>query len=69
MATETGTTDRPTAAEVEHREAIADAAASLAGHQVTDPAGREILRRVSAEEISADEAIEEIKDHLGITVG
>jgi hypothetical protein len=36
--------------------AVADGAQGAAGHRVTDPAAREILRQQAADEITGDEA-------------
>lgn len=53
-----------TPAEVERRVATADAALGLAGHQITDPVTRDILRRAAAEEITSDEAAALINKHI-----
>ncbi|OUE18086.1 hypothetical protein BFL34_02839 [Clavibacter michiganensis] len=44
--------------------AFADAALALGGHEVTDPVLRAILERAARHEITADEAIAEIRRHI-----
>lgn len=45
------------AAEVERRIRFADAVLGAAGHEVTDPALRELSRQVASGELTAEEAI------------
>lgn len=48
----------------EARLEYAAAGSALAGHEVTDPVLLAILRRVAYEEITADEAVVEIRRHI-----
>jgi hypothetical protein len=43
--------------EVDRRVALVDGAMALAGHHVTDPYVRDLMRRVAAEEMTDDEAV------------
>ncbi len=52
------------AAEVESRLTFADAALSLAGHEVKDLETRELGRRIARGEISGDEAVQLTKDRF-----
>lgn len=52
--------------DVQRRMDLADAALSLAGLQVTDPAVRSIARRMAADELEEDAGIAEIAAHLGV---
>ncbi len=45
-----------TEAEIDRRMAMADGVLGAAGHEVTDPASREIIRRKIAGEITPEEA-------------
>ena len=42
---------------------FADGALGAAGHEVTDPAMRELLERVARREITAEEAVATARDH------
>lgn len=57
---------RPTVseAEIERRLSFADGALGAAGHEVTDPALRELSRQVAAETITAEEAIARGMEHI-----
>ncbi|GAB1646858.1 hypothetical protein [Krasilnikovia sp. MM14-A1259] len=55
---------RPVSAEVDERLAFADAALALAGHEVTDPALREIVERAAHQELTGDDAIAAIRRHV-----
>lgn len=52
------------AAEVERRIGFARAGSALAGHEVTDTVARDLVRRVAAEELTGDEAVALLKDHV-----
>jgi hypothetical protein len=53
-----------TSAEVDRQMGFADAALALAGHEVTDPALRELSRRAARGEITTDEAIAQGLAHI-----
>lgn len=55
---------RPTEATVEDRLAFADAGLALAGHEVTDPTIRTLMLRVATDEMTADEAVAEMRRHV-----
>lgn len=57
-------TIRPTPADVEEHLAFADAALALAGHEVTDPALRDILERQARHELTGEQARDEIHRHV-----
>lgn len=57
MSTATTQTTRVTPGEVARRVQFADAALAVAGHEVTDPALRELTRKVAAEEMTAEDAV------------
>ncbi|RRD05162.1 hypothetical protein EII34_07420 [Arachnia propionica] len=46
------------------RVAFADAALGAAGHEVTDPVLRALLKRVAREELTVVEAIAEMRRHV-----
>ncbi|QZY53340.1 antitoxin VbhA family protein [Leucobacter tenebrionis] len=56
-----------TEAEVEARLAAADGVLGAAGHAVTDPVTREIVRRKIRGEITGEEADRLILAHCGVT--
>jgi hypothetical protein len=51
-------------AEVERRMSFADGALGAAGHEVTDPALRELSRQVAAGTLTAEEAIARGLEHI-----
>ncbi|WP_028707299.1 antitoxin VbhA family protein [Propionicicella superfundia] len=55
---------RPARADVDDRLAFADAALGLAGHEVTDPALRALMERVASNEMTADEAVAAMRQHV-----
>ncbi len=55
---------RPTLTDVEDRLTFADAALALAGHEVTDPELREILKSAARHELTVKEAIAEMRRHV-----
>lgn len=55
---------RPHQAAVEDRLAFADAALALAGHEVTDPTIRTLMVRVATDELTAVEAVAEMRRHV-----
>ncbi len=57
----TTTRTASTSVEVEERLAFAEAGLALAGHQVTDPFVRDLGERVARQEITADQAVAEIR--------
>lgn len=48
----------------EQRIVFADAALGVAGHQVTDPAVRDLMGRVARNEITGDQAVEALRYHV-----
>jgi len=65
--------DRPSTAvsntEVERRMSFADAALGAAGHEVADPALRELSRRVADGTLTAEEAIARAVEHIDAKQG
>ena len=55
---------RITASEAEENQAFADAALAFAGRHVTDPVLKDIVARAAHHDITADEAIAEIRRHV-----
>ena len=52
------------AVDVDRAMSFADAALGAAGHEVTDPAVRDLARQVAAGEITGDEAAARVKEYL-----
>lgn len=52
------------ASSAEDAVAFADAALALAGHEVTDPALRAIMAKVARHEMTGDEAVAAIRQHV-----
>ncbi len=51
-------------AETDEHLAFAEAALAVAGHEVTDPALRDIVERAARHELTGDEAIAAIRRHV-----
>ena len=62
--THAATTTTVDEAEVERAMTFADAALGVAGHEVTDPALRELSRSVARGELSGDEAVKRAVAHI-----
>ncbi|TDX81064.1 MULTISPECIES: antitoxin VbhA family protein [unclassified Rathayibacter] len=54
----------PDHAEVDQHLMFAEAALSLAGHEVTDPALLAIIERAARHELTGDEAVAAIRRHI-----
>ncbi|WP_458042718.1 MULTISPECIES: hypothetical protein [Bacteria] len=54
----------PVQTAAEDRLALADAALALAGHEITDPALRAIVKQAARRELTGDEARAEIRRHV-----
>ena len=50
--------------EPQDRVAFADAALSLAGHSITDPAVRDLMNCVARDELTGDQAIVALRRHI-----
>jgi hypothetical protein len=58
------TAARTVSADADTHVAFADAALAVAGHEVTDPAIRALMRQVAEGEISGDEAVAALRRHV-----
>lgn len=54
----------PSQVEVEARLGMARAASALAGHEVTDPVLKNLVEQVAREEITAEQAVAEMRRHV-----
>lgn len=62
--TRSTTIPRAAIVEAEDRVAFADAALAVAGHQVTDPAVRDLMGRVARDEMTGDQAVAALRRHI-----
>lgn len=58
------TASHPASTGAAHRIAFADAALAVAGHEVTDPTLRTVMKRVAQGELSGDAAIAAMRQHI-----
>jgi hypothetical protein len=58
------TTTRTAIVDADERIAFADTALAMAGHQVTDPAVRDLMGRVARDEMTGDQAVAALRRRI-----
>lgn len=64
MASKTSTVARTQTAKADARIGFTDAALALAGHQIIDPAVRDLMGRVARDEMTGDQAVAALRRHV-----